>query len=353
MKNSYFHVILLHCINQLNGERSVSAIYHLLNGKKSSQTIQDGKLFNLTQMFSLFPKLSRHQINDACKHILQEELIVQLPNQHYHLTEKGKLFLDKKRSERPIPVALNGWKYGDVSRIFWRRISLLVQVLSNYAYDNQHYLPLTKNQEDLLWVKLFLKQVPFSKSELIHLLYKELKQVLLLQSNRDATIFIQRLTSRNKIGQTFEQIALKQNEDPIYTYLLFWNVIHFIMERQYLKENEDFVLHEIIIDKLTKNPLTSSTSMTRSYLLQGKSISEIAHMRRLKENTIEDHIVEITLHDRSYQPDHFLSSDDYERINHAISTLKTHQLKRVKEYLEHKYSYFQIRLAFALNGRKG
>jgi uncharacterized protein YpbB len=353
MKNNYFHVILLHCINQLNGERSVSAIYHLLNGKKSSQTIQDGKLFNLTQMFSLFPRLSRHQINDACKHILHEELIVQLPNQHYHLTEKGKLFLEKKRSERPIPEALNGWKYGDASRIFWRRISLLVQVLSNYAYDNQHYLPLTKNQEDLLWVKLFLKRIPFSKSELIHLLYKELKQVLLLQSNRDATIFIQRLTSRNKIGQTFEQIALKQNEDPLYTYLLFWNVIHFIMERQYLKENEDFVLHEIIIDKLTKNPLTSSTSMTRSYLLQGKSISEIAHMRRLKENTIEDHIVEITLHDRSYQPDQFLSNDDYERINHAIATLKTHQLKRVKEYLDHKYSYFQIRLAFALNGRKG
>jgi uncharacterized protein YpbB len=211
---------------------------------------------------------------------------------------------------------------------------------------------LTKNQEDLLWVKMFLKQIHYSKSDLIDMLYKELKHVLQTLSKKNATIFIQRLTSSQKIGQTFEQIAIKHNEDPIYIYLRFWGIIHAVIQSQQTEENYYYLLNEIIKDKLTKNQLTASTSTTRSYVLQGKSISEIAVIRGLKENTIEDHIVEITLHDYTYKPNDFLSIEDYKRINHAIDTLKTHQLKKVKEYLNHHYSYFQIRLAFAMNGRK-
>lgn len=352
MEHSYFQVILLYCFNQIRGERSVSAIYHLLKGKKSSQTIQDGKLFNLSHMFALFPMVSRLQINDSCKQLLQEELIVKLSDQHYMLTEKGMILLEKSLYNRPIPTELNGWKYAEASRVFWRRFSLLVQVLSNFVYKNQQYIPLTKNQEDLQWVKMFLKQTHISKANLTEMVYKELKDILKNRSKKDASIFIQRLTSSKKIGQTFEQIAKKHNEDPIYVYLLFWNVIHSIFQRT-VKGNDFFLLYEVIKDKLTQDSLTASTSATRSYLLQGKGISEIAAIRRLKENTIEDHIVEITLHDHTYTPDEFLSIEDFEKINHAIEILKTHQLKKVREFLHHQYSYFQIRLAFAMNGRKG
>lgn len=353
MKHSYFHLVLLYCIKQFNGERSASAIYHLLNGKKSSQTIQDGKLFNLSHLFSLFPRISRQQINDTCELIIQDGLIECLLNNHYVLTEKGKMVLEENLLEKPIPYQLNGWKYGDTGRVFWRRLSLLVQVLSNHVYKRNHYLPLTKKQEDLHWVKYFLKQSQFSKLELTNILYEEMKQTLLLQSNRDAKIFIRRLTSSQKIGLTFDQIALKEKEDPIYIYLLFWSVVHSFIHLQQSGENQSCILNQLIKDKLQKTLLTASTATTRSYLLQGVSIQEIAVIRRLKESTIEDHIVEITLHDKSYTPYAFLSAEDFKQINNAIVILKTHQLKKVKEYLNHQYSYFQIRLAFAINGRNG
>ncbi|WP_251526186.1 helix-turn-helix domain-containing protein [Metabacillus litoralis] len=353
LKQHYFHMVLLYCLNQINGERSVSAIYHLLNGKKSSQTIQDGKLFFLSHLFSIFPRLTRQQVLEECEIILKEGLIEQLPNHHFILTEKGKLILDEYLKIKPIPPKLNGWEYGDVGRIFWRRLSILVQVLSNFAFERNHYLPVTKNQEDLQWVKQFLKESKFSKSNLIHMLYEELKFTLQRQSKRDAMIFIQRMTSSEKIGLTFEQIAKKHNEDPVYISLLFWNVIHSIIHLQQSSNSQHVILNEIIIDKLQKNTLTASTAKTRYYLLQGIGISEIAIIRRLKENTIEDHIVEITLHDITYTPDAFLSQSDFNQISNAIALLKTHQLKKVKEYLNHRYSYFQIRLAFAMNGRNG
>lgn len=39
---------LLHCLKQLNGERTVSSIYYLLKGKRSSQTLQDGNMFRVS-----------------------------------------------------------------------------------------------------------------------------------------------------------------------------------------------------------------------------------------------------------------------------------------------------------------
>lgn len=39
---------LLYCLKQLNGERTVSSIYYLLKGKRSSQTLQDGNMFQIS-----------------------------------------------------------------------------------------------------------------------------------------------------------------------------------------------------------------------------------------------------------------------------------------------------------------
>lgn len=352
MKLDYFHTVLLNCINQLNGERTASAIYHLLKGKKSSQTIQDGKLFNLSHLFGLFPKLTRNQTDAGWELLNQKELIDKLPDNHCFITPKGKKVLLKNLEETPIPSSINGWRYGDVSRVFWRRLSLLVQVVSNLTYGKKGYLPITKNQEDLQWIKEFLKQINGSKEELTTKLYDELKQVLQLQSAKEATIFVQRLTSSMKIGLTFEQIAYKHDEDPIYTYLLFWNVIHSIIQMQQSQKGRFDILNQIIMDKANRDALTTSTKVTRSYVLQGKTISEIASIRNLKQSTIEDHIVELTLHDPQYSPSFFLQDNDYRKIMKAIDKLQTHQLKKVKESLDHKYSYFQIRLAFALSGRE-
>ncbi len=351
MKLDYFHTVLLYCLDQINGERTVSAIYHLLNGKKSSQTIQDGKLFNLTHMFGLFPKLSRQQTDAAWEKLNKNELIDILPDNQCFINSKGKEFLLKNLAERPIPNDLNGWKYGDAGKVFWRRLSLLIQVMSNLSYGRKGYLPITKNQEELQWVKCFLKQINLTKSELNNRLYHELRQALLLQTTKGATIFVQRLTSSIKIGLTFEQIAYKHDEDPTYTFLLFWNVIHNMIQLQQKQSNEYELFTQMIRDKFHSDALTTSTKITRSYVLQGKNISEIANIRRLKESTIEDHIVELTLHDHHYSPSMFLQENDFQEIMVAIEKLQTHQLRKVREFLDNRYSYFQIRLAYALSGR--
>lgn len=44
---------VLYCLKQLNGERTVSSIYYLLKGKRSSQTLQDGNMFEFLFVWNI------------------------------------------------------------------------------------------------------------------------------------------------------------------------------------------------------------------------------------------------------------------------------------------------------------
>lgn len=60
-----FYQILLQIFQKLNNERTVSAAYHILRGKRSGQTIQDVGLFQLHNYFGLLPKLPRAIFDEA------------------------------------------------------------------------------------------------------------------------------------------------------------------------------------------------------------------------------------------------------------------------------------------------
>ena len=72
MKN-YLQAIILYAIKKFQGERSIYAIYHMLQGKKSSQTIQDAHLFGLTNIFGTIPRFTRQQLNQNIEQFLDHK----------------------------------------------------------------------------------------------------------------------------------------------------------------------------------------------------------------------------------------------------------------------------------------
>ena len=61
---SYIESIILNCLKQLNGERTIYSIYHLLKGKKTSQTIQDAHLFEITHYFGVYQWFTREDLEE-------------------------------------------------------------------------------------------------------------------------------------------------------------------------------------------------------------------------------------------------------------------------------------------------
>ena len=182
----YLKVITLYCFQKFNGERSESAIFHLLTGKKSAQTIQDCKLFQLSHLFSLFTELTREELHTCLNSLLEQNFLEHVKENSFILTNKGEQYLSEMLSLRQIPIHLNGWRNGDIARVLWRRLSLMVQVLSHYTINNTTYLPLTKKEEDLKWIKEFLKSNSLSKKMLNDELYRQLHDFLSLCHEQEA-----------------------------------------------------------------------------------------------------------------------------------------------------------------------
>ncbi|MEH7380828.1 helix-turn-helix domain-containing protein [Bacillus sp. JJ1533] len=353
MNITYRSILILTCIDRLNGERTVYGIYHLLNGKKSSQTIGDANLFTLSHLFGILKPLDREQFNKEIKMLLAHSLIKEITplSNQYILNESGYLLLMEEQKKKPIPDHLNGWKYNDQSILLWQRLSLLTQVLSNLIDEKKQYTPIQQDDAVIDWVKGFIMKNGQNRFSLAESLYNEILQTLENVSELEATIFVMRLTSSTRIGYTIEQISSLYNQDETWCKILFLHTLHTILKQLEI-DGERFPILFSMTETNHHNQLllTSSTKTTYQMLMQGKTIDEIARVRNLKRNTIEDHVVEVAHQKADFSIDPFVSPEHQQLISSIYQTLQTKQLRPLKEKLSNDITYFEIRLVLAKLG---
>ncbi len=346
----YLDGVLLYIFDRFRGERSLSAVFHLLTGKKSSQTIQDAKLFNVSNFFGVLKQIKRSQLVDHSVGLQKVKLIE--PNQHdgFKVTLKGKEKLGAFLVDNPIPTYLEGWKYHSISDLFWQRLSLYVQTLSYSIHGNMNFYPISKEENIQNWVRLHFPSVKEQRAILANDLYKEISAILLHLPSHHAALFVNRLSGKGRTGLTFAQMSTSNKISVEEATVQFQNVIHAFLT--YIQNNP---LQFPILGTVAKGyegewPLTSSTRQTYTILQSGVSLEQIAQRRRLKRSTIEDHLVEIAINVPGFSIDPFVSQDAQSEIRLASEKLNSQRLKTIKQYLDDNYSYFEIRLTLCKEG---
>lgn len=334
-------------MNKINTERTIYSIYHLLKGKKSSQTIQDAHLFQLTNLFQVYPHLSRSFFEETFRELENRNFIKRMESERFQLTNIGTEILINNSS---LPKYLNGWKYHSIQDDFWKRLSLLVQVGSNLINRESSYIPIQNDIKVVDWLKNTLNQLHLSRESLVEGLLNEL--MICLSSNKDInpSVLVMRLSGYKNIGLTPIQVAEELEIDPSYLQLEFLNVIHFMIEKILSNETEYPILQNLLSDYHKPVILTQSSTITYKYLSMGYSIEEIAAARNLKTNTIEDHIVEIALNDQNFPIEPFVALETQNLIKNSMRKLSSRQLKTIRQDLGNTVSYFQIRLVLARYG---
>lgn len=350
MNKDYLTVIILFCIKNFQGERSISAIYHLLKGKKTSQTIQDMKIYHLSSLFQLFPHLSKELLIKKINILEKLELIKKVNEQSYLITANGFRELQQQLSLAPIPKELDGWRYHSVTRLFWERLSLFIQTISNLVHGNKQFYPIVTDEVIVQWMKRFLLSSKKNKYDFARCIHHELFFFLSQLSNLDATIFMLRLTNHKRIGLTFEQLSQIVHQDIARVHVLFYGILHNLIKQIMSNPTHYPMMYQFLKDIHQPVPLTFSTKKTYQFLIQGKTIAEIAKIRRLKESTIEDHIVELACNLDGFSIEPFMTMDEQQKINEALTKVKTNQLKEIRKALNDEVSYFQIRLVLAKRG---
>lgn len=64
-----------------------------------------------------------------------------------------------------FPAHLHGLHYGELGETFWKRLSLIIQTVSNLQQNNTKFIPIQQDTEIMVWVKRFLTGMPYRRSD--------------------------------------------------------------------------------------------------------------------------------------------------------------------------------------------
>jgi len=336
--------LVLTLIEQFNGQRTLYAILHLLNGKRSSQTIQDGFLFKIHHFFGVLKSLSREQIEAIYHNLDQNGWVIVNDKSMIEVTEEGKEALNKYQNQFWISPHLNGWYADEGARLFWKRLSLIVQSVSHLVTHDNRFIPIVNDPAVHLWLKAFIQS--YERKLLASDLFSELQALCQGLDEREAILLVYKLSGKGRSGLTIKQLADVLNYDEIEVQINFQATLHHVMDDLREKAHQFPLLGQLVI-VIDRKPLTVSTYKTFLLLKQGKSIGDIVKERHLRLSTIQDHIVEIAFLDPLFPVSQFVPKKMYEVIRAVLKQGKVRRLAEIKKQLSDDIDYFHIRLVLA------
>jgi uncharacterized protein YpbB len=337
--------IILHMVNRLNEERTISAPYHLIRGKRSGQTIQDVKSYHLTKYFALFPRLTKQSYEQIIQQMIESGWLRVNELSIPQITELGGKVLNQMPT-----FHLNGWLYRGNERIFFQRLSLVTQTLSHVKANDLAFSPIQKDERIHNWVRRFLKTVSYKKEGFIEEFYQELKTTFQSATLTDLhlTILSHRLSGYQVSGVTWQQLSHMLEIDQLDLEILFQECLHIVLDE--IPLNTKLILLPKMSEGIkTTTPLTESAKRTADLYNQGHSVEQIMSIRHLKKSTIEDHFVEMAMNEPLFSIHMFFPGEDIQHIIQEIKNQQTKKLRTLKEAFP-AYSYFQLRLLIAVGG---
>ncbi|GAA0296935.1 uncharacterized protein YpbB [Gracilibacillus halotolerans] len=342
-----FDYLLLLSIQKIQAQRTISSIYHLLKGKKSIQTIQDSYLFNLSFLFGVYSKLERRDFDEAILQLHKRHYLLFLDNENIAtLTDEGAKYLEQLE-RKYTPLYFDGMKYDKQPEKLLQIIYLLTQTTTYLASNQNRFLPIIDDMNAQKAVKKYLKETNISMEETVINIYQDLKQALTIFPTTTSEMIVDTLTTPRQTGLTSFQLADKysMSTDDIHLHIMHFG--HYIVQQSHSGQLFQYLTYFLAKEQSTK-VLTYSAKQTLTLLQKGYSLTEVAHIRKLKIATIEDHIIEIIYCNDSFNWAEFLSEEMLSMISTVIDKTQTVKLKLLKNQLPEDFTYFQIKLGLAL-----
>lgn len=338
--------LLLAIVSKLDGERTIYAGLHLLRGKRSGQTLQDVEYYNLKTFFGILPKLSMSVFDEASDQLVKEDLILIDDTSLVHMTKAGQSAVKELPAYR-----FNGWDYRGREDLFFARLSLIVQTVSNFKVASTNFMPTQRDVEVQFFVREILRGQPINEIAFSQYLKEELVQ-LIEQSNLmevQKTIFTHRLVGHGFTGWTWGQLSEKLRMTPTTIRLYFIESLHLILGTIERLETVPFV-KRIAENIKVQSHLTDSSMKTKFLFKKGMTMEEIAVSRKLKMSTIEDHFVEMVINDMDFPFVQFVSKEDSEAVSKKSDELGTKRLRLLKDNFP-QLTYFQLRLILGAHSK--
>lgn len=330
----------------MDGERTIYNGLHLIRGKKSGQTLQDVEYYNLKAFFGIWPKLETDLYDEAVNHLIKSGYLYIEENLIVKVTEKGKSFTST------LPTyQFKGWDYRGNEEIFFSRLSLTIQTISNFRVGSKLFIPTEKDYEIQTFVKNILYKQPINKPAFSIEIMEELQHYI--ESSRmvdlHKVILLHRLGGYGVTGWTWSQLTESLKLNTVSIRLYFIEGLHILLDDLEMSQEAHF-LRKLTDNIKVSTYLTDSAAITKRYFEGGLTMTAIAKIRKLKISTIEDHFAEMSINDSNFPLHDFVEKEDAQAVIKMAYYLQTRRLRLLKNEFDH-LTYFQIRLILgAMNG---
>ncbi|WP_213423198.1 helix-turn-helix domain-containing protein [Bhargavaea massiliensis] len=339
-----FDDILLNIISRIDGERYKHAAFHLMNGKRSGQTLQDTEYYRLHPFFGMLPSLRANDFDLAYRRLLATGLIAE--------KEDGTVFLSGagiKKASSLEPVRLNGWVYRGMERLFFARLALAIQTVSHLSAGDRVFMPITADPAVQRDVKnLFSTVLRGRNSEDLALEIRSSLEATGMEDGRLSRL-VARLTGKGMSGMTWHQLSEWTGMSEMDLKVEWVESLHIWLDA--IEKRPTPMLAALSKGVRTESPLTGSAKKTAELYRTGLGMDQIAKQRNLKISTIEDHFVEIAINDPAFQLRNFAAPEDITAVKNEASRLATRKLSVLKKSFP-GLSYFQLRLILARLGKE-
>lgn len=339
-------MLLLAC-RQMNEERSLQAVIHLLKGRKSHQVMQDASLFGTSLLYGELRKLPKEEIEGEL-HSLNLQGYIQIHSRRsVGCTEEGERICQQWLKKMGLESCLKavhsvGQKEGILQ--FWLHLELLVQTLSYMSQGDSFFYPVIEQWSIREEVKKFFYQGGNVKSQSAQL-KKELAKWLKDLQEWEQKILLLRWSGKGKAGLTFPQIGEILHQPSGWVRFQLYRLIAEKITNLYPDKNS--ILYQLAYSQQEPQGLSQSARITRRYLGEGMDLQGIASTRGLRMGTIEDHIVEIALVDPAFSITPFVEQEKVKRVYELIKNHGTRKLGELKRIAGDEFSFLEIRLVSA------
>lgn len=322
---------------------SSSQILHIFQGKRTPSMFYLAERNNWHHAFAQFKKISGEAIDKVLQLLLQDDLI-EPQDKGFILTQKGQLVCRAFYEDRYYPQ-ISTFTNLTIRKTFWDRYQLFVQTFSEMSYENNRYTPIIKHPHHQENVRLLFQQFYKDKNLLKENWIKEQEFLFNQLGDSRADVLAAQLTGHQKVGETKgqvqEQLGMADLEYSFYHQDTIEALLEIIQEHPKKTVISHAIMSQLQIE--TNHGLSMSTNETFQLLGRGHSISDIANIRRLKENTIREHILELAfiLYDFPFKA--FVPEKLYQDLHTAFERNEDYAYRDAKnDFNDLEFIYYRL-----------
>ena len=313
----------------------------IAGGKRTPSVLFNVEKNRLYALYSLFPDLSLQEWERLVQSLvdkqflkIQEDYLLIAPD---GLKEKRRFLKDHF-----FKNDLDQLRYASAKKLFWDRFVFATQIFSEYSYQNKHYVPFLANLDNQLSLKRWLADQHTPMEKLAFQWFKELQTLFGSLPPESSDFIAGHFVGHDHSGSTSRQLKETYDLSDAHYKVLLDQLAYRLSQSE---KGEQPLISSLFkrADEESDEGLSYSAWKTRRLLEKGHSIEAVAAVRKLKSNTIKEHILECVLVADWPYYSNYIKPAHYSVLHSLLKTAKVKTFSEAKAVID-DLDFFTYRL---------